>query len=151
MIKGRKILLFGIVLIFIGCSSYYQTSNTKENLQQALMEKAKRAGIYLVASKQAENEGYSEVAVYLGELVEEEIKHIKKLSILQVKLKRNTKKNLKEIMKMEKKAFLSTYLRMARVAKNEGKEEIARIFEDLAKDEERHYMGIKGIYKRIED
>lgn len=145
-----KIYHFIIILFFFaGCSSYEQASNTKDNLKKALMEKAERAGIYLAASRQAEKEGYSEVAVYLGELAEEEVKHIKNLSVSCAKLKRNTKRNLKKILKIEKEVSRHTYPKMARIARDEKKEEVARLFEKMTKDEERHYLGLKGLLEKM--
>lgn len=145
-----KIRIYYLLFAFlIGCSSI-PLSDTKENLEKALFEKAERVGFYLAASKQAEREGYSELAVYLGEVAEEEVKHLNNLSVLLVKLEKNTKKNLKKLQKIEKRVSRHTYPEMARIARDEGKEEIAALFEEMTKDEERHYLGIKGILKKIE-
>lgn len=143
----KKLYFIAILILFFTSGCSYIPESTDKNINDALIEKAQRVGIYLAASKQAEEAGNSEIAVYLGEIAEEEVKHIKNLSIIQVHIGRNTKRSLKKILKIEKKVSRITYPKMARIARDEEKEEIADLFEKMAQDEERHYLGLKGIRK----
>lgn len=143
----KKIYFIAIVIVFFISGCFKLPESTDKNIDNALIEKARRVGIYLAASKQAEEAGNSEAAVYLGEIAEEEIKHIKNLSIIQVHIGRNTKSSLKKILKIEKEVSRITYPKIARIARDEGKEEIADLFEKMAQDEKRHYLGLKGIRK----
>ena len=133
------------LFLFYGCKPYTPPLDTKNNIRTALIEKADRVGTYIAVAQQAENEGYSEVSVYLNGLAQQEMEHVRDLAVLQIDIERTTKRNITKILKLEKKAYMSEYPKMSRVATAEGRDDISQIFDYLAEDEERHYMGIKGL------
>lgn len=140
--------IYCILILFLICGCAKLPENTNKNIEDALIEKAQRIGLYLVAAKQAEEEGNSQASVYLCELAEEEIEHIKNLSIIQARTGRNAQSSIKKIMQIEKNAARSKYPKMARNAHDEDKEEVADLFKKMAQDEERHYSGLRGIRKK---
>lgn len=119
-----------------------------EDLKNIITEKVRRAGYYTLVSKQAEKDGYGELAVYFSEIAEEEINHIKALSVLNIKTQRTTKKNVQKAMKMEKNASRHDYQRILRSAKRLNDEEMIKIFEQIIEDEERHFLGLRGFIKK---
>lgn len=143
-------ITIAVMLLFNGCS--YTSSSTEDmgqSLQQLLLEKTQRSGYYRAAARQAEREGFADVAVYLSEIAEEEASHAKTLSGLQVVLKKTTKKNIDNLLAMEKNALRNTYPAIMEDAKSQGKEEIAAALEKIIQDEERHYSGLNGLEKRV--
>lgn len=136
--------------LFNDCT-YTPSSDTfgfEQTLKNTIIEKVERAGYYTMASKQAEKEGYGELSVYFSEVAEEEINHVKALSVLNRKTERTTKKNVLKTMKMEKNASRRDYQSIISKAGQLGEEEIVKVFEQIVQDEERHYLGLRGFVKK---
>lgn len=144
----KKFYFIAVLIMFFSYGCAQLPERTDKNIEEALIEKAQRVGLYLAAAKQAEEEGNSQASVYLGELAEEEIEHIKKLSIIQASTGRNTKRSLKKIAKIEKNAAHSRYPKMSRNARDEKNAGIADLFNSLAQDEDRHYSGVNGMIRK---
>lgn len=150
--KIKIVIAAGIVMLLLsscGNSPLPFSEDMAQSLQQLLLEKTQRSGIYRAAAKQAEREGFADIAVYLSEIAEEEANHAKTLSGLQVVLKKNTKKNIDDLISMEKNAFRNTVPAILEAARKEGNEEVVAALEKIRQDEERHYSGLQGLEKKV--
>ncbi len=146
----RNSIIILIIGLLYNCS-YTPPSDTKaleDNFKEIITEKVQRIGFYILASKQAENEGYGELAVYFSEIAQEEINHIKAISVLNLKTARTTKKNVKKAMKMEKNASRRNYQSILKSSKLGNDENTKNIFEKIIQDEKRHFLGLRGLIKK---
>jgi rubrerythrin len=150
-IKRTIIIVFALITGLTSDCSYTPSSDTagyEQTVKNAIVEKVQRIGYYTLASKQAENEGYGEIAVYFSEIAKEEIEHIEMLSVLNIKPEKKTKKNVKKAMKMEKNAFQNDCQLIIGNAKQRNEEEVVKVLEQIARDEKRHYLGLRGLIKK---
>lgn len=150
MVSHKHRILIVVAGLFWYCSYTPPMSSTafEESLNKVITEKALRVGFYSLASRQAENEGYGELAVYFSELSLEELNHVQTLSMLNVKTERTTKKNIQKAMKMEKNAFRNTYPSIIGGASQLSDEEGIKILKQIIQDEERHFQGLRGLIKK---
>jgi rubrerythrin len=140
-----------VTVLFIGCSSEQLSSSSDINeiLKDEIVEKAQRAGYYMAASQQAEEEGLGDIAVYLSEIAEEEADYIMKMAVLMSQLKKNTQKNISKLVKSEKTSLRNTYPSIVQTARYQNEEDVARLFEEMIQDDKRHFSGLNGILKKM--
>ena len=105
-------------------------------------------GMYLAMSRQAEREGYPEVAEAFKRYAFEEAEHAAKFAELLGEVVTNsTKKNLE--MRAEAEAgACDGKLQIAKRAKELGYDAIHDTVHEMAKDEARHGAGFNGLLKR---
>ena len=105
-------------------------------------------GMYLAMSRQAEREGYPEVADAFKRYALEEAEHAAKFAeLLGEVLTNSTKKNLE--MRAEAEAgACDGKLQIAKRAKELGYDAIHDTVHEMAKDEARHGCGFAGLLKR---
>ena len=105
-------------------------------------------GMYLAMSRQAEREGYPEVADAFKRYAFEEAEHAAKFAeLLGEVLTNSTKKNLE--MRAEAEAgACDGKLQIAKRAKELGYDAIHDTVHEMAKDEARHGCGFAGLLKR---
>lgn len=148
MNPGRRVKILAVLVLFgllAGCSSI--PDEMEEELQQLRLEKLKRISLYLSAARKAEEEGQTEVAIYLGEVVEEESAHLLELGAIPSKKPESTSTNLNQLLKLEKRVA-KDYSRLAEIAEEEENPGLAELFSKLARDEKRHAAGLEGLIKR---
>lgn len=105
-------------------------------------------GMYLAMSRQAEREGYPEVAEAFKRYAFEEAEHASKFAeLLGEVLTKSTKKNLQLRADAEAGAC-SGKLELAKRAKELGYDAIHDTVHEMAKDEARHGCGFRGLLKR---
>ena len=108
-------------------------------------------GMYLAMSRQADREGYPEVAEAYKRIAFEEAEHAAKFAELLGKtidiVTDSTKENLRRRMEAECGATQGK-LDIAKRAKQLGYDAIHDTVHEMAKDEARHGKAFEGLYKR---
>ena len=105
-------------------------------------------GMYLAMSRQAEREGYPEVADAFKRYAFEEAEHAAKFAeLLGEVLTNSTKKNLAMRAEAENGACAGKF-EIAKRAKELGYDAIHDTVHEMAKDEARHGQGFEGLLKR---
>ena len=104
-------------------------------------------GMYLAMSRQAEREGYPEIAEAFKRYAFEEAEHASKFAELLGEVVWNTEKNVKARMEAECGACEGK-LAIAKRAKELGYDAIHDTVHEMAKDEARHGCGFQGLYNR---
>ena len=105
-------------------------------------------GMYLAMSRQADREGYPEIAEAIKRYAFEEAEHASKFAELLGEVVTNsTKKNL-EMRKDAEAGACAAKLAIAKRAKELGYDAIHDTVHEMAKDEARHGAGFTGLYNR---
>ena len=91
-------------------------------------------GMYLAMARQADREGYPEIAEAYKRYAYEEADHASRFAELLGEVLGDTKSNLEA--------------RIAKLAKEQGSDAIHDTVHEMAKDEARHCAGFAGLYKR---
>ncbi len=104
-------------------------------------------GMYLAMSRQADREGYPEIAEAFKRYAFEEAEHAAKFAELLGECVWDTKTNLHKRMMAEAGAN-EDKMRIARRAKELNLDAIHDTVHEMAKDEARHGQGFAGLYKR---
>ena len=106
-------------------------------------------GMYLAMSRQADREGYPEVAEAYKRIAFEEAEHAAKFAeLLGEVLTDSTKKNVQMRADAEQGACAAK-LTIAKRAKELGYDAIHDTVHEMAKDEARHGAGFEGLYNRF--
>lgn len=104
-------------------------------------------GMYLAMSRQADREGYPEIAEAFKRYAWEEAEHAAKFAELLGDMVWDTKTNLDKRMHAEAGANADK-MRIAKNAKEAGLDAIHDTVHEMAKDEARHGRGFAGLYER---
>ena len=104
-------------------------------------------GMYLAMSRQADREGYPEIAEAFKRYAFEEAEHASKFAELLGDVVWDTKTNLEKRMHAEAGAN-EDKMRIARNAKEAGLDAIHDTVHGMATDEARHGRGFYGLYQR---
>ncbi|MBD5234513.1 MAG: NADH peroxidase [Bacteroidales bacterium] len=105
-------------------------------------------GMYLAMSRQADREGYPEIAEAFKRYAFEEAEHASKFAELLGECVWDTKTNLEKRMAAEAGAN-EDKMRIARRAKELGLDAIHDTVHEMAKDEARHGKGFQGLFNRF--
>lgn len=105
-------------------------------------------GMYLAMSRQADREGYPEIADAFKRYAFEEAEHASKFAELLGDCVWDTKTNLEKRMAAEAGAN-EDKMRIARRAKELNLDAIHDTVHEMAKDEARHGQGFQGLYNRF--
>lgn len=104
-------------------------------------------GMYLAMSRQADREGYPEIAEAYKRYAFEEAEHASKFAELLGDVLKDTKSNLEARIAAEKGACEDKF-RIAKNAKAAGMDATHDTVHEMAKDEARHCAGFMGLYER---
>lgn len=104
-------------------------------------------GMYLAMSRQADREGYPEIAEAFKRYAFEEAEHAAKFAELLGDVVWDTKTNLEKRMNAESGACADKF-RIAKRAKELNLDAIHDTVHEMAKDEARHGMGFYGLFNR---
>ena len=104
-------------------------------------------GMYLAMSRQADREGYPEIAEAFKRYAWEEAEHASKFAELLGEVVLDTKTNLEKRMHAESGACADKK-RIATRAKQLNLDAIHDTVHEMAKDEARHGRGFEGLYNR---
>ena len=119
----------------------------KKDLNAHFMGEATEVGMYLAMSRQADREGYPEVAEAFRRYAWEEAEHCAKFAELLGDVVWDTKTNVQKRMLAEAGAC-EDKLRIAKRAKALDLDAIHDTVHEMAKDEARHGAGFQGLWKR---
>ncbi len=104
-------------------------------------------GLYLAMARQAQREGYPEIAEVLKTIALEEAAHAARFAELNGMINTDTKVNLENMLHGEMMANKGK--REAAVkAKENGIDEAHDLFDESARDEARHALALEGLLKR---
>lgn len=122
-------------------------SDVLEGLRAHFNGECTEVGMYLAMSRQADREGYSEVAEAFRRYAFEEAEHAAKFAELLGEVVWDTKTNVKARMDAECGACADKK-RIATRAKELGYDAIHDTVHEMCKDEARHGKGFEGLYNR---
>ena len=104
-------------------------------------------GLYLAIARQAEREGYPEIAAVLRSIAMDEAYHAARFAELNGMIKDTLKESLEYMLEGEMKA--NKWKREVAVkAKELGIDEAHDIWDEASRDEYRHAEALKGLLKR---
>ena len=118
-----------------------------QGLRDNYMGECTEVGMYLAMSRQADREGYPEIAEAFKRYAWEEAEHAAKFAELLGDVVWDTKTNLEKRMNAESGAC-EDKMRIARIAKERNLDAIHDTVHEMAKDEARHDKGFEGLYNR---
>lgn len=116
-------------------------------LQANFAGECSEVGMYLAMSRQADREGYPEIAEAFKRYAFEEAEHAAKFCELIGEMVWDTKTNLKKRMEAEAGACEGK-MAIAKKAKQLNYDAIHDTVHEMAKDEARHGKGFEGLYNR---
>ncbi len=119
----------------------------RKDLNNHWMAECSEAGQYLAMSRQADREGYPEVAEAFRRYAMEEAMHAAQLCEILGDCVWDTKTNLEKRMNAEAGACEDKF-RIAKNAKANGWDAIHDAVHEMAKDEARHGKGFEGLFNR---
>lgn len=119
----------------------------KADLRANFAGECSEVGMYLAMSRQADREGYPEIAEAFKRYAFEEAEHASKFAELIGEVVWDTKTNLYKRMNAESGAC-EDKMRLARMAKEQNLDAVHDTVHEMAKDEARHGAGFQGLYKR---
>ncbi len=120
----------------------------KADLRAHFEGECAEVGMYLAMSRQADREGYPEIAEAFKRYAFEEAEHASKFAELLGDCVWDTKTNLEKRMAAEAGANADK-MRIAARAKQLNLDAIHDTVHEMAKDEARHGQGFEGLYRRF--
>lgn len=120
----------------------------KKDLNAHFTGECTEVGMYLAMSRQADREGYPEIAEAYKRYAWEEAEHASRFAELLGDVVWDTKTNLEKRMAAESGACADK-MRIAKRAKEQGLDAIHDTVHEMAKDEARHGKGFEGLYNRF--
>jgi rubrerythrin len=125
-------------------------SKTEKNLLAAFAGESQARNKYTYFASAAKKEGYEQIAAIFLETAEQEKEHAK-LHLKALGGIGDTIANLKAAAAGEGEEWTDMYPSMARVAREEGFDEIAGVFEGIGKIEKGHQERYKALLANVED
>ena len=119
-----------------------------DGLKADFQGECSEVGMYLAMSRQADREGYPEIAEAFKRYAFEEAEHAAKFAELLGEVVWDTKTNLEKRMAAEAGAC-EFKTRIAKLAKAQNLDAIHDIVHEMARDEARHGQGFTGLYNRF--
>lgn len=127
-------------------------TKTEKNLWEAFAGESQARNKYNYFASQADKEGYKQIAAIFNETAENEKEHAKRLyKFLMGGAIPATTTNLLDAAEGENEEHTSMYPEFERIAREEGFEEIADIFREIAEVEEEHEKRFRKLLQNIED
>ncbi len=119
-----------------------------DGLNAHFMGECTEVGMYIAMSRQADREGYPEIAEAFKRYAFEEAEHAAKFAELLGDVVWDTKTNVEKRMMAEAGAN-EDKMRIARLAKEANLDAIHDTVHEMAKDEARHGKGFEGLFNRF--
>ncbi|MDE6769946.1 MAG: NADH peroxidase, partial [Muribaculaceae bacterium] len=120
----------------------------KKDLNNHFTGECTEVGMYLAMARQADREGYPEIAEAFKRYAWEEAEHAAKFAEMLGDMVWDTKTNLEKRMYAEAGANADK-MRIAKNAKAQNLDAIHDTVHEMAKDEARHGQGFAGLYNRF--
>jgi rubrerythrin len=137
-------------------------TQTEKNLLTAFSGESQARNRYTYFASQARKDGYEQIAVIFEETANQEKEHAKRLfkyleggeveicASFPAGVIGTTLENLKAAAEGEKYEYTTMYPEFAKVARAEGLEDVARVFEAIAVAERQHEKRYNGLAANIE-
>ncbi len=125
-------------------------TKTEKNLLEAFAGESQARNKYTYFASKAKKEGYEQIAAIFLETAGNEKEHAK-LHFKELDGIGNTSENLKAAAAGENFEWTSMYPGMAKEAREEGFNEIAAMFDGIAKVEKKHEERYKQLLKNLEE
>ena len=130
----------------------FKDSKTYKNLQTAFAGEAQAYTKYMFYASKARKDGYEQMGAIFEETAENEKEHAKIwFKILHDEAVPETTDNLEDAIAGENYETNEMYKKFAKVAREEGFEEIAQKFEGVGGIEKEHEARYKKLLKNIDD
>lgn len=127
-------------------------TKTEANLQAAFAGESMAANKYGYYASQARTEGYQQIAGYFEETARNEVAHAKIwFKLLHGGKVPTTIENLEDAAAGENYEWTDMYANFAKVAREEGFDEIARLFEGVAAIEKHHEERYLKLLQNMKD
>ena len=124
-------------------------TRTEKNLWAAFAGESQARNKYTYFASVAKKEGYEQIADVFLQTAEQEKEHAK-LHFKNLEALGDTLANLKAAAAGEGEEWTDMYPRMAREAREDGFEELARIFEGIGRVEKEHQARYQALTARLE-
>lgn len=125
-----------------------QGTVVEEAVEKNFSGETMEVGLYLAMARQAQREGYPEIAESLKVFAIEEAWHAARFAELNGKISSSTKENLEKMLKGEIGAC-NGKKSSATQAKEAGIDEAHDAFDEMSRDEARHARALEGLLKRF--
>jgi len=126
-------------------------TRTEANLMAAFAGESQARNKYTYYASRAKKDGYEQIAAFFAETAHNEMEHAKIwFKILHGGAVPDTVANLKDAAAGEHFEWTDMYKNMAKEAREEGFEDIARLFDGVAKIEKEHEERYLKLLKNIE-
>lgn len=102
---------------------------------------------YLACARQAQREGYPEVALVLESIAREEAAHGARFAELNGRVDDSTHVNLARLLK-EEQASCRHKAELAALAREEGLDQVHDLYDEASRDEARHAQALDGLLRR---
>ena len=141
-------------------------TKTAVNLMHSFMGESQATMRYNYYAKEARKEGYVQISNIFSETADNEVEHAKRfykflnedLQDEDIEIEADfpvmlgdTKQNLKAAIEGEHEEQANMYPKFADIAEEEGFEDIAYVFREIAEVEERHEARFRKLLKNIEE
>lgn len=127
-------------------------TQTEKNLQAAFAGESQAHTKYLYFASKAKKDGYEQIAAFFELTAKQEKEHAKLwFKLLEGGAIKGTTDNLKAAAEGENYEWTDMYAEMARVAREEGFDEIADTMDGVAAVEKLHEERYRKLLKNIED
>jgi rubrerythrin len=125
-------------------------TKTEKNLIEAFAGESQARNKYTYFASVAKKEGYEQIASLFLETAENEKEHAK-LHFKKLEWMGNTSENLKAAAAGENFEWTEMYPRMAKEAREEGFEEIAKMFAGIAEIEKEHMERYQKLLEKVKE
>lgn len=125
-------------------------SRTEANLKAAFAGESQARNKYTYWAGVAKKEGYEQIAGIFLETADNEKEHAKRLLKFLNGIT-DTKTHLKEAAAGENYEYTDMYVEFAKIAREEGFDEIADVFREIGEAEEEHEKRFLALLKNIEE
>jgi rubrerythrin len=119
----------------------------EEGVESNFRGETSEVGLYLAMARQAQREGYPEIALVLESIAMDEALHAAKFAELNGKISNSTKENLERMLEGECKANKGKK-EMATLSKQNDIDPAHDCFDESSRDEARHAAALEGLLKR---
>lgn len=127
-------------------------SRTEQNLMKAFAGESQARNKYTYYASKAKKDGYEQIAAIFEETANNEKEHAKLwFKELHGGIIPDTKENLLDAANGENYEWTDMYDEFAKVAREEGFERLANLFEGVAKIEKEHEERYRKLLKNIDD
>lgn len=128
----------------LGCA---KGTGVEEAVNRNFSGETEEVGLYLAMARQAQREGYPEIASALESIALDEAWHAAHFAELNGKISTSTKENLQKMLAGEQGANKGKK-EAALKAKEEGCDPGHDFFDESSRDEGRHARALEGLLKR---